>query len=94
MLSTDTIGAAYAAGEETRLGRIEPGYQADLTVLDVDVSADPALLAAAKVEQVWVAGIPRYEAGTGVLPPAPAIFFAEVSGAGPILPAVLVADLP
>ena len=48
LLSTDTIGAAYAAGEETRLGKIEPGYACDLTILNVDVSADPALLAEAR----------------------------------------------
>ena len=87
LLPTDTIGAAYAAGEETRLGRIEPGYAADLTILNVDVSVDPALLAAAKVEQVWVAGVPRYEAGAGVLPPAVQLGGPYIPGKnGPALP--------
>lgn len=31
-----TIGAAYAAGTENRLGRLAPGYLADLVVLDQD----------------------------------------------------------
>lgn len=68
-----TVGAAYACGEEKRLGRIAEGFECDLTVLDVDVAAEPRLLATAKVEQVWVAGIPRFDRargeGGGVLPP-------------------------
>ena len=68
-----TVGAAYACGEEKRLGRIALGYEADLTILDVDVSEEPRLLATAKVEQVWVAGIPRFDRAGGraggVLPP-------------------------
>jgi len=31
-----TVGAAYAAGNEGRLGRLAPGYLADLIVLDAD----------------------------------------------------------
>ena len=47
------------------------GYAADLTIVDVDVSADPSLLATAVVEQVWVAGVPRYDrVGAGQLPPS------------------------
>jgi predicted amidohydrolase YtcJ len=66
-----TIGAAYACGEEHRLGKIKVGYAADLTVLDQDVSVDPQLLASARVEQVWVAGVPRFDrVRAGVLPPA------------------------
>lgn len=68
-----TVGAAYACGEEKRLGRIAKGFECDLTVLDVDVAAEPRLLATAKVEQVWVAGIPRFDRARGerdgVLPP-------------------------
>jgi hypothetical protein len=66
-----SAGGAYAAGEEARLGQIAPGFAADLTIVDVDVSADPALLATAQVEQVWVAGIPRFDRrhAKGMLPP-------------------------
>lgn len=35
-----TIGAAYAGGMEGRLGRLAPGYLADLVVLDRDIFAD------------------------------------------------------
>jgi predicted amidohydrolase YtcJ len=31
-----TLGAAYAAGMEDRLGRLAPGHLADLVVLDKD----------------------------------------------------------
>lgn len=68
-----TVGAAYACGEEHRLGKIAPGFEADFTILDVDVSEEPRLLATATVEQVWVAGVPRFDRargiGGGVLPP-------------------------
>ena len=36
-----TLGAAYAAGAETRLGRIAPGYLADLIVLEKDPFHSP-----------------------------------------------------
>jgi predicted amidohydrolase YtcJ len=35
-LQAYTTGAAYAAGVEDRLGRLAPGYLADLLVLDAD----------------------------------------------------------
>jgi len=35
------MGAAYAAGMEDRLGKIAPGYLADLTVVDRDLYAIP-----------------------------------------------------
>jgi hypothetical protein len=86
-----TVGAAYACGEEKRLGRIFPGFECDLTILDVDVSADPRLLATAKVEQVWVAGIPRFDrarvTGSGVLPPGVQLGGPYIPGKnGPKLP--------
>ena len=37
-----TTGAAYAAGTEDRLGRLAPGYYADLLVLDTDPFTCPA----------------------------------------------------
>jgi predicted amidohydrolase YtcJ len=40
-----TTGAAYAAGMEDRLGRLSPGYLADLIVLEQDpFTCDPSLL--------------------------------------------------
>jgi hypothetical protein len=42
-LQAYTHGAAYAAGVEDRLGRLAPGYLADLLVLDVNpFTCDPA----------------------------------------------------
>ncbi|MBI4496677.1 MAG: amidohydrolase [Chloroflexi bacterium] len=41
-----TLGAAYADFREDRLGRVVPGYLADLVVLDRDITASPALEAA------------------------------------------------
>ena len=32
-----TIGAAFAAGMENRLGKLAPGYLADLVILDTDL---------------------------------------------------------
>jgi hypothetical protein len=32
-----TIGAAYATGMENRLGKLAPGYLADLLILDTDL---------------------------------------------------------
>ena len=36
-----TIGPAYAAGMENRLGKLAPGYLADLVVLDRDLMTIP-----------------------------------------------------
>ncbi|HMD89783.1 MAG TPA: amidohydrolase family protein [Anaerolineaceae bacterium] len=41
-LNAYTQGAAYAAGLENRLGKLEPGYFADLIVLDLDPFSIPA----------------------------------------------------
>ena len=49
------------AGWRTRLGRIEPGWGADLVVFDQDLlRMDPQSLHRAKVRWVWVAGEPVY----------------------------------
>ena len=49
------------AGWRTPLGRIEPGWGADLVVFDQDLlRMDPQSLHRAKVRRVWVAGEPVY----------------------------------
>ncbi|CAM9490836.1 unnamed protein product [Phaeothamnion confervicola] len=56
-----TVGAAYAAGEERRLGRIHPGFLADFVVVDPSVEAGGgAHLATSAVREVWVDGIRRW----------------------------------
>jgi predicted amidohydrolase YtcJ len=52
-----TTGAAYAAGMEDRLGRLSPGFLADLIVLDNDpFQCDPSDLLAMTVAATMVAG--------------------------------------
>jgi predicted amidohydrolase YtcJ len=56
-----TLGAAYAAGEETRTGVLAPGYWADVTVLDGDpTTVAPAALLGLEVRWTIVAGRIRY----------------------------------
>jgi len=52
-----TLGGAYAAMQEHRLGRLAPGYQADFVVLDKDICHSPTDLLSVKVLEVWVAGV-------------------------------------
>jgi len=51
-----TLGGAYAAMQEHRLGRLQPGYQADFVLLDKDVCSSPIELLDVSVLEVWVAG--------------------------------------
>ena len=52
-----TWGAAYAAGQESRMGLLMPGYHADLAVLDRDIFAlPPEALLETRVARVMVAG--------------------------------------
>ena len=51
-----TLGGAYAAMQEHRLGRLLPGYQADFIVLDKDICMSPTDLLSVKVLEVWVGG--------------------------------------
>lgn len=56
-----TIGAAYAAGMEDRLGKLAPGYLADLVVIDRDPYAiPPAELLDVQVVATMVDGLWRY----------------------------------
>jgi predicted amidohydrolase YtcJ len=52
-----TLGAAYAAGMEDRLGRLAPGYLADLVVLGQDIyTCDPATIGETEVPGTMVGG--------------------------------------
>ncbi len=56
-LEAFTLGAAYAVHEEKELGKLEPGYFADFTVLDVDpLTCDPKALLSAHVFATCVGG--------------------------------------
>lgn len=58
-----TQGSAWASFREDRLGRIEPGYTADLTVLDLDpVACDAAELLGGRALMTIVNGQVRFEA--------------------------------
>jgi predicted amidohydrolase YtcJ len=61
-LAAHTIAAARAAGKAHRVGSLEPGKLADLTVLDADlVGATPDQLEDIHVIQTWVGGTQRYQ---------------------------------
>ncbi|HEX9888512.1 MAG TPA: amidohydrolase family protein, partial [Nitriliruptorales bacterium] len=52
-----TTGAAWSAGQEGVLGRLEPGMLADFVALDADpTDVDPDLLGSVAVISTWVAG--------------------------------------
>ncbi|MCU0498426.1 MAG: amidohydrolase [Anaerolineae bacterium] len=56
-----TLGPAYAAGMENRLGKLAPGYLADLVVLNQDpYKVQPSELLEIKVLATMVGGIWRY----------------------------------
>ena len=52
-----TVGAAYATGDDTRKGRLTPGYFADFVVLGDDpLMVDPSRLASIPVRATYVGG--------------------------------------
>jgi predicted amidohydrolase YtcJ len=58
-----TAGSAIVSGEAERLGRIAPGFLADLTILSADPLAVPIeRLLEIRVEQTWVGGKLVFEA--------------------------------
>jgi predicted amidohydrolase YtcJ len=60
-----TTGAAFAAGMEDRLGKLVPGYLADLLVLELNpFLCEPAELAALQPRAVMIAG--QWVSGTPV----------------------------
>jgi predicted amidohydrolase YtcJ len=59
-----TIGAAYAAFAEDKVGSLTPGNRADFILIDVDpLLASPADLRKAIVKETWVGGRPVYKNG-------------------------------
>jgi len=57
-----TAGSAAVSGESTRLGRLAPGYQADLAILSGDLLATPIeRLLEIRVDQTFVAGTSAYQ---------------------------------
>ncbi|QJB70665.1 amidohydrolase family protein [Parasphingorhabdus halotolerans] len=56
-----TIGAAYAAFAEDRLGSLQPGKRADFLILDEDfMLASPSTIRTMTVSQTWVGGAPVF----------------------------------
>ena len=60
-LDIETAFAAYTSGSAwinhlDRAGRVSPGYDADLVVLDTDPFQDPTTTGVAKVVSTWIAG--------------------------------------
>jgi predicted amidohydrolase YtcJ len=61
-----TVNNAYAGFQDDRLGRLAPGYLADLVVLDQDLlNIDAQKITAAKVLRTVVAGRERFIAAGG-----------------------------
>ena len=58
-----TAGSALVSGESARLGRLAPGFQADMVVLSGDpLALPPERLLEISAEQTWLAGALAYEA--------------------------------
>jgi predicted amidohydrolase YtcJ len=56
-----TVNNAYAGFQENRLGRLAPGYLADLVVLDQDLlKVDPQRITDTRVLRTIVAGRERF----------------------------------
>lgn len=65
-----TQASAFAEFRETLKGRLEPGFLADLVVLDRDITmVSPRDLLKTKVLRTVVGGVTRYEAGTQTVSP-------------------------
>ncbi len=60
-----TIGAAYAAFADGKVGALTPGHRADFILVDVDpLLASPREIRAAKVRETWVGGRPVFNSDT------------------------------
>lgn len=57
-----TIGAAYAAFADGKVGSLTPGHRADFILVDTDpLLASPAQIRAARVKETWLGGRPVYK---------------------------------
>ncbi len=64
-----TIGAAYAAFADGKVGTLTPGYRADFILVDTDpLLATPAQIRATSVRESWVGGRPVYKADEAARP--------------------------
>jgi predicted amidohydrolase YtcJ len=56
-----TIGAAYAAFAEGKVGSLIPGHRADFILIDIDpLLATPAQIRSAQVKETWLGGRPVF----------------------------------
>jgi len=60
-----TLGAQFAARQERARGRIDPGFDADFTVIDKDIVQNPKDLLEVNVEMVFVGGKLRFVRSEG-----------------------------
>ncbi|MCF8709043.1 amidohydrolase [Rhizorhapis sp. SPR117] len=68
-LQAYTVGGAYAAFAEDRLGTLTPGKDADFVIMDSDISiAAPADIRAASIRETWVGGKPQFVRKDGAAP--------------------------
>ncbi len=63
-LEAYTEGAAWAAGQEARLGRLDPGYPADLVLLEGDLTSSDRDLGAAELLATMIEGRWVWQQGT------------------------------
>jgi predicted amidohydrolase YtcJ len=68
-LAAFTVGAAYAAFAEGKIGSLTPGYRADFILVDTDpLLASPSDIRKTKVSEAWVGGRPMYKPDSNTQP--------------------------
>jgi len=69
-----TLGGAYMAFREKDLGALQAGFSADFVITNLVAGVadleDVATLKRARVDEVWVGGVPRYSAAESPPPPS------------------------
>jgi predicted amidohydrolase YtcJ len=59
-----TTGAAYASFAESKVGMLQPGFQADFVLVDTDpLLATPSQIRLTQVHETWVGGYPVFQRG-------------------------------